>query len=136
LRKNFADNPSAVNRQNLARFLIRNDQAAEGRDLAMGDLKGQELTGDNITQLSGEDLALVLEADRAEGEDELALALVGALKGGATDPWNHSGLWILAGFICLDGGDIAEARTALERAQELDPGNQGLKIQLALMEGQ
>ncbi len=136
LRKNFADHPSAVNRQNLARFLIRNAQAAEGRDRAMGDLKGQELTGENITQLSGDDLALVLEADRVEGEDDLALALVGALEGGATDPWNHSGLWILAGFICLDGGDIAEARVALERAQELDPGNQGLKIQLVIMEGQ
>jgi len=135
LRKAFADDPSAVNRQSLARFLIRNDQVPEGRDLAMGDLKGQELTGENITQLSGDDLALVLEADRAEGEDELALALVGALEGGATDPWNHSGLWILAGFICLDGGDIAEGKVALERALELDPGNQGLKIQLAFMDG-
>ncbi len=136
LRKAFADDPSAVNRQNLARYLIRNDQTNEGRDLAMGDLKGQELTGENITQLSGDDLALVLETDRVEGEDDLALALVRALEGGATDPWNHSDLWILAGFICLDGGDIAEARVALERAHELDPGNQGLKIQLALMEGQ
>jgi tetratricopeptide (TPR) repeat protein len=134
LRKAFADDPSPVNRQNLARFLIRNDQVPEGRDLAMGDLKGQELTGENITQLSGDDLALVLEADRAEGEDELALALVRALEGGATDPWNHAGLWTLVGFICLDGGDIAEGKVALERASELDPGNQGLKIQLALME--
>jgi len=136
LRKNFADDPSPVNRQNLARFLIRNDQADEGRDLAMGDLKGQELTGENITQLSGNDLALVLEADRAEAETDLALALVRALEGGATDPWNHAGLWTLVGFICLDGGDIADGRVALERASELDPGNQGLKIQLALMEGQ
>ena len=134
LRKAFADDPSAVNRQNLARFLIRNDQVPEGRDLAMGDLKGQELTGENIRQLSGDDLALVLEADRAEGEDELALALVRALEGGATDPWNHAGLWTLVGFICLDGGDIADGKVALERASELDPGNQGLKIQLALME--
>ena len=133
LRKAFADHPSMVNRQNLARFLIRNDQVPEGRDLAMGDLKGQELTGANITQLSGDDLALVLEADRTEAEDVLALALVKALEGGATDPWNHAGLWTLAGFICLDSGDIAEGRTALERALELDPGNQGLKIQLALM---
>ncbi len=134
LRQSFADDPSVGNRQNLARFLIRNDQVPEGRDLAMGDLKGQELTGANITQLSGDDLALVLEADRTEAEDELALALVKALEGGATDPWNHAGLWALAGFICLDSGDIAEGRTALERALELDPGNQGLKIQLALME--
>ena len=133
LRKAYADHPSLVNRQNLARFLIRNDQVPEGRDLAMGDLKGQELTGANITQLTGDDLALVLEADRSEAEDELALALVKALEGGATDPWNHAGLWTLAGFICLDSGDIAEGRTALERALELDPGNQGLKIQLALM---
>jgi len=94
------------------------------------------LTGDNITQLAGDDLALVLEADRTEGEDELALALVKAFEGGATDPWNHAGLWILAGFICLDGGDMADGKVALERALELDPGNQGLKIQLALMQSQ
>ncbi len=134
LRTAFADHPSMVNRQSLARFLIRNDQVPEGRGLAMGDLKGQELTGANITQLSGDDLALVLEADRTEAEAGLALALVKALEGGATDPWNHAGLWTLAGFICLDSGDISEARTALERASELDPGNQGLKIQLALMD--
>jgi tetratricopeptide (TPR) repeat protein len=134
LRKNFADDPSDQNRQELARYLIRNDQVVEGRGLAMGDLKGQELTGENITQLSGDELALVLEADRAEGEDELAVALVKALEGGATDPWNHSGLWVLAGFICLDGGDLADGKVALERAQELDPGNQALKIQLAIME--
>jgi tetratricopeptide (TPR) repeat protein len=136
LRKAYADDPTAGNRQGLARFLIRDDQVVEGRDLAMGDLKGQELTGDNITQLAGDDLALVLEADRAEGEDELALALVQALEDGATDPWNHAGLWILVGFICLDGGDIADGKVALERALELDPGNQGLKIQLALMQNQ
>ena len=134
LRQAYGNDPGAENRQNLARFLIRNDQVVEGRDLAMGDLKGGELTGDNIAQLAGDDLVLVLEADRAEGEDELALALVRALAGGATDPWNHAGLWILAGFICLDGGDTAEGRTALERALELDPGNHGLKIQLALMQ--
>jgi len=133
LRKAYADDPNDTNRQGLARFLIRNDKVVEGRDLAMGELKGQDLAASNIKQLSGDDLALVLEADRAEGEDELALALVKALEGGATDPWNHSGLWILAGFLCLDGGDIAEGRTAFERALELDPGNQGLKIQLAFM---
>jgi tetratricopeptide (TPR) repeat protein len=134
LRKTFADSPSDMNRLELARFLIRNDQVVEGRDLAMGELKGQELTGANITQLSGDDLALVLEADRAEGEDELALALVQALEGGADDPWDHSVLWIMAGFICIDGGDLADGKVALERALELDPGNQGLKIQLAIME--
>ncbi len=134
LRKSFADSPTDKNRQELARFLIRDGEVVAGRDLAMGELKGQELTGNNITRLSGDDLALVLEADRAEGEDELALALVKALEGGAEDPWNHSVLWILAGFICLDGGDLAEGKVALERALELDPGNQGLKIQLAIME--
>jgi len=100
----------------------------------MGPLKGQELGRDNIRQLSGDDLALVLEADRQEGEAELAMALVKALEGGATDPWNHAVLWIYAGFICLDGGAEAEAKVALERAKELDPGNQALRIQLAIME--
>ena len=56
------------------------------------------------------------------------------LEGGAEDPWNHAVLWIYAGFICMDVGDMAEAKFALERAQALDPGNQALKIQLALME--
>ncbi|MEN8006562.1 MAG: hypothetical protein ABFS42_06070 [Candidatus Krumholzibacteriota bacterium] len=133
LRKAYADDPTDANRHDLARFLIRNDDLAEGRDLAMGDLKGQDLGADNIRQLSGDDLELVLEADRAEGEDTLALALVGALKGGSADPWNHSGLWVLTGFICLDGGNLDEGRLALERALELDPGNHGLKIQLALV---
>ena len=135
LRKNYADDPTDSNRLELARFLIRNDQVDEGRDLAMGELKGQELTGANIRQLSGDDLTLILEADRAEGEDELALALVKALEGGAEDPWNHSVLWTMAGFICIDGGDLVDGKVALERALELDPGNQGLRIQLAIMEG-
>lgn len=133
LRKSYGDDPSDQNRHELARFLIRNDNPEEGRDLAMGGLKGQELSKDNILKLSGDDLALVLEADRKEGEDALALALVRALEGGAEDPWNHAVLWIYAGFICLDVGDMAEARVALERAQELDPGNQALRIQLAIM---
>ena len=134
LRQAYGDDPSDVNRHALARFLIRNGEPVEGRALAMGPLKGQELGPDNILQLSGDDLALVLEADREEGEDELALALVRALDDGAEDPWNHAVLWIYAGFICLDGGDMAEARIALERAQELDPGNHALKIQLAFMD--
>jgi tetratricopeptide (TPR) repeat protein len=134
LRQAYKDDPSDANRHELARFLIRHDDPDEGRALAMGALNGQQLSGENIRQLSGDDLALVLEADREEGNDELALALVRALEGGAEDPWNHAVLWIYAGFICMDVGDMAEAKFALERAQELDPGNQALKIQLALME--
>lgn len=134
LREAYAADPSDANRHDLARFLIRHDNPDEGRGLAKGELNGQALSGDNILQLSGDDLALVLEADREEGNDELALALVNALEGGAEDPWNHAVLWIYAGFICLDGGDIDEAKVALLRAQELDPGNQALKIQLAFME--
>jgi tetratricopeptide (TPR) repeat protein len=135
MRKSYEENPTDSNRHELARFLIRNDKVEEGRDLAMGELKGQELGKNNILQLSGDDLALVLEADRAEGEDELALALVKALEGGADDPWDHAHLWIMVGFICIDGGDLADGKVALERALELDPGNQGLKIQLAIMDG-
>ena len=133
LRQAYKDDPSDANRHELARFLIRHEDPDEGRALAMGPLNGQQLSGENIRQLSGDDLALVLEADRKEGDDELALALVRALEGGAEDPWNNSVLWVYAGFICMDGGDMAEAKVALERAQELDPGNQALRIHLALM---
>jgi tetratricopeptide (TPR) repeat protein len=134
LRKAYADDPSDENRHALAQFLIRNEDPTEGRELALVPIEGQELGKDNIRQLSGDDLALVLEADRAEGDDELALALVKALESGAEDPWNHAVLWIYAGFICLDGDEMPEAKAALERAQELDPGNQALRIQLAIME--
>jgi cytochrome c-type biogenesis protein CcmH/NrfG len=133
LRRAYAGEPSDENRHALAKFLIRNGDPVEGRELALAPLKGQKLGKDNIRQLSGDDMALVLEADRAEGEDELALTLVRALEGGAEDPWNHPVMWIYAGFICLDGNDMPEARVALERAQELDPGNQALKVQLAIM---
>jgi tetratricopeptide (TPR) repeat protein len=134
LRQAYADHPNDANRHELARFLIRDVDPAEGRSLALAPLKGEEVSAGNIRQLSGDDLALVLEADRKEGEAELALALVKALESGAEDPWNNSVLWIYAGFICMDGGNMAESKVALERAQELDPGNQALRVQLAIMD--
>jgi tetratricopeptide (TPR) repeat protein len=133
LRQAYADTPDDANRRELARFLIRNDGVAEGRDLALGELKTEGLNEGNILRIAAPDLTLVLEADRQEGETGLALALVQALKGGAEDPWRDSTLWAMAGFICLDAGHPAEGRFAIERAAELDPGNQGLKIQLTLM---
>jgi len=133
LRAAYASDPSDSTRHDLARFLIRNGNPTEGRELALKPLGGQDISADNIRELSGEDLALVLEADRKEGEDQLALSLVKALAGGAEDPWNDSVLWVYAGFTCLDAGDTKEAKIALQRALELDPGNQSLRIQLAIM---
>jgi len=135
LRKAYADDASDANRRALARFLIREGDHAEGRTLALGPFPASALESKEIVKIPAEDIELVLEADRAEGSPDLALALVRALQGGAKDPWNTAGLWAMAGFACIDAGHDAEGKVALERASELDPGNQGLKVQLALMGG-
>jgi hypothetical protein len=133
LREAYAADPSDANRRDLARFLIREGQAEEGHALALGEFDKAALKSEAIRDIPGEDMELILEADRAMDSSDLALALVQALEGGAEDPWNDASLWAMAGFVCLDAEKEAEGKIALQRASELDPGNQGLKIQLALM---
>jgi tetratricopeptide (TPR) repeat protein len=135
LRKANATEPTDATRRDLARYLIRNVDPVEGQKLALGAFTAGDLETKKIIEIPAEDMELILEADRAQGHTELGLALVNALEGGAEDPWNDTGLWAMAGFICLDTGHEAEGKFALQRASELDPGNQGLKVQLALMGG-
>ncbi len=133
LRVAFDGEASDNNRRDLARFLIRNGDVAEGRALAQSVLDGAALSQENIVELGAGDVELILEADRVEGQTELAVKMVQALQGGTDDPWRSASVWTLAGFICLDHDLRPEGRAALERASELDPGNHGLKIQLSLM---
>jgi len=135
LRKAYATEPSDETRRDLARYLIRNVDPAEGHKLALGSFTAGDLETSKIREIPAPDMELILEADRAQGHTELGLALVKALEGGAEDPWNDTGLWAMAGFICIDSGHEAEGKIGLQRASELDPGNQGLKVQLALMGG-
>jgi hypothetical protein len=104
LREAYAADPSDGNRRALARFLIRHGDADDGRALVAG-------------RDAAPDLALVLEADRAEGDAGLARELAGRLLATGHDPYADAKLWTLAGFMCL----------------ELDPGNHGLRIHLQLM---
>ncbi len=133
LRVAFDGEASDKNRRDLARFLIRNGEVDEGRALAQSVLDGAALSQENIVELGAGDVELILEADRVEGQTELAVKMVQALQGGIDDPWRSASVWTLAGFICLDHDLRPEGRAALERASELDPGNHGLKIQLSLM---
>lgn len=133
LRAEYAADDNDLNRQNLARFLIRSDELAEGRELARASLDGAKVTEQNVSQLAGKDVELLLEAERNAGGKELATYLVATLKSGEFNPWYEAGVWTLVGFICLDHELNADGKLALERASALDPGNQGLKIQLSLM---
>jgi len=135
LREAQATAPTDETRRELARFLIRHVDPVEGHQVALGSFTPADLETKKIIEIPAADMELILEADRAQGHSELGLALVKALEGGAEDPWNDTGLWAMAGFICLDAGHEAEGKFALQRASELDPGNQGLKVQLALMGG-
>jgi len=120
LRADYAADPSAANRQALARFLIREGDAAGGRALV-------------ADQQDAADVVLTLEADRALGDAALARQLAANYVARGDDPWNDPGLWTMVGFMCLDDGADAAGWAVLERALELDPGNHGLKIQLQLM---
>jgi len=133
LRDTYASQTNDLNRQNLARFLIRSGELDEGRELARASLGGGVVTADNVTELSIGDVELLLEAERAAGESALASHMVATLKSGADNPWPRANVWALVGFICLDENFVADGKLALQRASVLDPGNQGLKIQLSLM---
>ncbi|HPF69209.1 MAG TPA: hypothetical protein PLQ13_00945 [Candidatus Krumholzibacteria bacterium] len=122
LREAYAAEPSDANRRALARSLVRGGDPAAGR-LLVADRNDPQ------------DLVLALEADRALGDPTLAVALAERLQAG-DDPWSDAGLWTLAGFLCLDAERTDLGRLALERASELDPGNQGLRTQLKLMKGE
>ncbi len=133
LQEAYDMDPGDENRRDLARFLIRNGQVPRGRGLAAAPLAGAAPTAENVSDLGAADLALLLEAERAAGQTDLALAMVAALGSGGVDPWQVAQVWALAGFICLDNDLRAEGRVALELAASLDPGNHGLKVQLSLM---
>lgn len=121
-RSAYAAAATDAHRRDLARLLIRLGEAAEGRALV-------------ADRPEAADVELALEADRVLGDPAGALALADALARTGDDPWNDAGLWTLVGFVSLDAGHDAAGLVALERALELDPGNQGLKIQLRLMKG-
>ena len=80
-----------------------------------------------------EDMVLLLEAERALGETSRAEALVAGLRGG-DDPYADAEVWTLATFVCLDAGLTDDAKLALDRALELDPGNHALRLQMRLLE--
>ena len=121
LQEAFDADPSEGNRVDLARYLVRHDEAEAGRDLVADHADG-----------SAPDMVVLLEAERTLGETARAEALVAQLEGG-TDPFNDAEVWTLAAFICLDAGMDDSAKAALTRALELDPGNHALRLQMRLL---
>jgi tetratricopeptide (TPR) repeat protein len=121
--------PTAENRRALGIYLIRNGEPERGRGLILeGEASAPEAAASG--RISNEDLCLVLEADRALGDPGTAQYLIGALAQGEDPLPEDTQVWALAGFICIDHGDLAAGRLAMERASALDPGNFGLKQQL------
>lgn len=121
--KESPDDPAAV--LALSRFLIRHDRPQAGLDLLAAH-RGLQDTVPGVV--------LRLEADRLLGRTELAVSLVRKLEAGAADPWDDAGLWSLAGSLCLEQDLPREAQLALRHALQLDPENQGLRMQLRLMQ--
>nr|MEE4266760.1 tetratricopeptide repeat protein [Candidatus Krumholzibacteria bacterium] len=108
----------------MARFDIRHDRPQEGRLL---------LEQHDRLASTNEAVSLKLEADRLLGRTELALNLLDRLDSGTADHLNQAGVWSLVGSICLEQGFPAQARRAWTHALELDPENQGLRMQLRVM---
>lgn len=108
----------------MARFDIRHGRPESGRRL---------LTDHPRLARSNEAVTLLLEADRLLGDTTRARELLAKLDAGAADHWNESGLWSLVGSVFLDQGEEEAARRAWRHALELDPQNQGLRMQLRVM---
>jgi len=128
----FQANPDDdLARFDLARFLIRQGQAVEGRDLVAAQYAAYEAGGGDPPQ---EAVGLMLEADRVLGQPDLALKLVEDLDNDRGHLWSDPGLWALTGFICQDQGHAGAAKRAMAHAADLDPSNLGVQMQLLQME--
>jgi len=123
LRAAYDDRPDDATRRDLARFMIRAGDPRRRRELVAQQ-----------APTSAEDMILLLEADRALGDPAEALRLVAGLERDI-DPFDDARVWTMAGFLCLDVGETAAGRRAIERALELDPGNRALRVQLRLLHG-
>lgn len=113
--------PTPELRQDLAAALLRAGRHAELEDL--------------LAPLWPRDLAplerhLLLEADRALGRAERALALVARLEAGDLAPddpvRDDPALWTRAALICLDAGYRDQGLRALDEAVQADPENEPL----------
>jgi tetratricopeptide (TPR) repeat protein len=118
-----------VARLELARHYIRHGEAEQGQRLAY-NLYNPSVVDDRTVEV----VTLILEADRALGQEVMADAMLRQLKNGEGDRWDKADLWALVSAICQDHGRDNEARKALEMAQKLDPKNQGIQNQLRMME--
>lgn len=125
--------PTAENRRELARFLIRNLRLAEGRELLLHGRGNDPGAGDDLSVLADEDLVILLEAERGAGIDSTARALVDSLQAATAARPHSSEVWAMAGAILLETGDQAGGIVALQRASELDPENGGLRMQLRML---
>ncbi len=128
----FAEQTPAT-RRILARFLIRNLQVDEGRELLLNGRGKDKGAGADVAAMADEDLVILLEADRQDGSDATARLLMDSLLANGAPQRTTSEIWALAGAIMLDLDDRAAGLTALRRAVELDPDNGGLQIQLLML---
>ncbi len=117
LRLRYVDDPTPANRRAYAWCLLQAGQAAEVRRL-LGPLWD--------AGIDREELAILLRADRALGLPARARHLARQLDAGRTDP-PDSGFWELVAAICLENGEPAAGRRALDHALSLDPGNAPLR---------
>ncbi len=113
LRAAYTAEPTPATRRYLAWCYLQRNQAERARALLL-PLWGKDM--------SAVELRLLLEADRALGDPQRAVALARSLERHAS-PVNDPEVWTLVLATCLDHGQRELALRALETALQLDPDN-------------
>lgn len=125
LRRLYDEHPTARNRINLARILMRADRPAEVQDL---------LAGNWPDDLSRDEALVLLAADRATGQIRRAAALAYSLEH-QPNSYPDSELWALVAVLCLENEAPDASALALRRALQLDPDNAALASMAASLPG-
>jgi hypothetical protein len=125
LEESFEDDPSRLNRRDLALAYVRSGRPADGRGLLL-PLWDQDI--------ALEERCIVLEADRALGDVTRARHFAQSLAEGAPT-FEDPIFWSLVAFCCLDAGLNSEGLAALDAAIRFDPDNIALQNQKQFLNG-
>lgn len=123
LERAYQARPDPASRAVLAALYLRTGMAGKTLDLLLPAWQ---------RDLSPEEMRLVVQAERLQGQSKRAIELGRGVDPAHPEPPDPD-LWALVAIVCHDNGADDEGRRALDAALKLAPDNTGLKLYDSLL---